>query len=163
VTEHKLVHRELWAFLHAKGFPSTMNREALRKVTFLVERQACASKRLELMDWDFAEGGLHSDDVALVVLLAEALGLNQGVDWDWGLELDDYHFEIAYRSSPKLQGLFRLLDLYHEACLAILITYHRAENMSPEKLQQRFRERGATSKKKSNAYTRRLYAPCKKP
>jgi len=136
----KLVQEEFWAFLHANGFPPSVNGQALRKATFIVERQACAGKRLELEFWNFAEEGMHSDDVALVFLLAEALGLKQGVDWDWGLEPDDYHFEIAYRNCSKLRELFRLLDLFRDARATALTAFLQAENKSQEELQQLFQE-----------------------
>ena len=97
-------------------------------------------KRMRIRRWRYADGGMHSDDVALVFVLAEALGLKQGVDWDWGLEPDDYHFEIAYRNCSKLRELFRLLDLFRDARATALTAFLQAENKSQEELQQRFQE-----------------------
>jgi len=135
----KLVREELWAFLRAKGFPN-VNERKLREATSKLVRQACTRKRLELEDRDFTEGGTHVEDVAVVYLLAKALGLKQGVDWDWTLEPDGYHLQIAYRSRPKLQELFRLLDLFRDARATALTAFLQAENKSQQELQQRFQE-----------------------
>ncbi|RLE41405.1 hypothetical protein DRJ19_05935 [Candidatus Woesearchaeota archaeon] len=54
------------------------------------------------------------------MLLAEELGLKQGLDWDWGLEIDNYHFEVAYRNSDRIEKLLKLVDLYNEESLVFI-------------------------------------------
>jgi len=117
-----------------------VNERKLREATSKLVRQACTGKRLELEDWDFMESGTHVEDVAVVYLLAKALGLKQGVNWDWTVEPDGYHLQIAYKSNPKLQELFRLLDMFRDVRATALTAFLQAENPSQEELQQRFQE-----------------------
>lgn len=136
----KSVRREFWCFLRAKGFP--IGEVDLQRHHRFVINESVRGKRLQLKEWCFAEGALHGDDVAVVSALAEKLGLRLGVDWDWGLEADDYHFEVAYRKSPVINELFRLLDLYHDANMVLLRVYGRlnGQQSSHEELQRLFAE-----------------------
>ena len=111
------LRREFWAYLHSQGFPASINDEAIHSACLMVESQAYRGKRLRLKGWSYVSGGLHSEDVALIMLLAKELGLKQGLDWDWGLEPDNYHFEVAYRNSDKVKKLLKLVDLYNEESL----------------------------------------------
>jgi len=114
------LRREFWAYLHSQGFPASINDEAIHSACLMVESQAYRGKRLRLKGWSYISGGLHSDDVAIIMLLAEELGLKQGLDWDWGLEIDNYHFEVAYRNSDRVEKLLELVDLYNEESLVFL-------------------------------------------
>ena len=114
------LRREFWTYLHSRGFPASIDDEAIRFACLRVEAKAYKGKRLRLGGWSFASGGLHSDDVALIMLLAEELGLKQGLDWDWGLEPDNYHFEVAYRNSDRVEKLLKLVDLYNEESLVFI-------------------------------------------
>jgi len=114
------LRREFWLHLYAQGFPKSINDENLRLARLEVEAQAYKGKRLRLKGYSFASGGLHSDDVALIMLLAEELGLKQGLDWDWGLEFDNYHFEVAYRNSDGVKKLLKLIDLYNEESIILM-------------------------------------------
>ena len=114
------LRREFWTYLHSRGFPSHIDDEVICDAVLRVEAQAYRGKRLRLKGWSYASGGLHSEDVALIMLLAEELGLKQGLDWDWGLEPDNYHFEVAYRNSDKVKKLLKLVDLYNEESLVFL-------------------------------------------
>ncbi|MEM2614064.1 MAG: hypothetical protein QXO15_07560 [Nitrososphaerota archaeon] len=112
--------REFWLSLYSQGFPQSINDESLHLACMKVEAQACRGKRLRLKGWSFCFGGLHSDDIALISLLAGELGLKQGIDWDWGLESDDYHFEVAYVNGDKVKNLLNLLDLYCRESLVFM-------------------------------------------
>ena len=114
------LRREFWNFLYSQGFPSTINDETLFLTAKGVSYEAFKGKRLRLKNWSFINGGEHEEDVALALLLAESLGLKEGVDWDWELEPDDYHFNIAFSDGDRVRELLRLLDLYNEASLVFL-------------------------------------------
>jgi len=114
------LRREFWAYLHSQGFPASINDEAIHAACLRVESEAFRGKRFRLKGWSYACGGLHSDDVALIMLLADELGLKQGMDWDWGLEPDNYHFEVAYRNNDGVEKLLKLVDLYNEESLVFI-------------------------------------------
>ena len=105
--------RSFWIYLHSQGFPQSINDEILHSVCLEIEFQVYRGKRLNLKNWSFCFGGLHTDDVALAWLLAKELGLKQDLDWDWGLEYDNYHLETAYVDGDQVKKLLELLDLYY--------------------------------------------------
>jgi len=118
--ELRNLRHEFWLSLYSQGFPQSINDESLRLACMKIEAQACRGKRLRLKGWSFCFGGLHSHDIALISLLAEELGLKQGIDWDWGLELDDYHFEVAYVDGDEINKMLNLLDLYYREFLVFM-------------------------------------------
>jgi len=111
---------EFWNFLYSQGFPSTINDEALFLVAERVRHEVFKGKRLRLKNWSFISGGEHAEDVALIMLLAKELGLRQRLDWDWGLDYDNYHFSVAFSYGERVKRLLRLLELYYEASLVLL-------------------------------------------
>ena len=124
---------EFWAFLRSQ---ETVQR-AVEKIEFL----AISGKRQGMRNWSWVEGGLHSDDVALVKLVADGLGLREGVDWDWQLEPDSYHYSVAYVDTAETRELSRLVELYHDAAIVFMQVKLRAdENLSDEELQKVFLE-----------------------
>lgn len=131
---------EFWAFLRSRGFPTEINDETIQRAVEMIEFQAFLGKRLGLRSWCLVEGGLHSDDVALVWLLAESLVLKQGVDWDWELEPDNYHYSVAYVHSFGINDLSGLVDLYNDATLVLLQVQLLADGKAGEELQQAFSE-----------------------
>jgi len=66
--------REFWAFLRAKGFPK-ISDEIIMAEASRVEAEASHGKCMKVRRWRYTDGGQHSDDVALVRILAESLGL----------------------------------------------------------------------------------------
>ena len=122
---YERVNREFWAFLRSQGFPEGIDDKMLQREAVRIETAASYGKRLRLRGWRWVDGARHSDDVALVSLLAEKLGLKQGEDWDWGLELDNYHMSIAYTGRPKVRRLQQLVDLYHKAEMIRLEVFSR--------------------------------------
>ncbi|MCD6241879.1 hypothetical protein J7K27_10300 [Candidatus Bathyarchaeota archaeon] len=137
------LRREFRAFLHAKGFPKGIDDKAIFEAEREVMSEAVNGKRLAEGDWYSVFGGCHSDDVAVVKLLAEKLGLKQGVDWDYGLELDDYHFEIAYGKSEKVYRLIQLVQLYFDASavfLAVSMRLSGKKHVSRAEIQKMFAE-----------------------
>ena len=114
------LRREFWIFLYSQGYPSTVNDETLFLAAERVSYEAFKGKRLRHKNWSFINGGKHAEDVALTRLLAKSLGLKEGVDWDWELEPDDYHFGIAFFDGNRIRELLRLLELYNEASLVFL-------------------------------------------
>ena len=116
----KSLRRNFWIYLHSQGFPQSINDEILHLACLEIESQACRGKRLSLKDWSFGWSGLHSDDIALILLLAEELGLKQGIDWDWGLESDRYHFEAVYMDGDGVKKLLKLLDFYYSESLIFM-------------------------------------------
>jgi len=108
------LRRSFWVYLHSQGFPQSINDEILHLACLEIESQVYRGKRLILKNWSLCFGGLHTDDVALAWLLAKELGLKQGLDWDWGLEYDNYHLETAYVDGDnRVKKLLRLSDLYY--------------------------------------------------
>ena len=137
------LRRELRAFLHAKGFPKGIDDKAILEAEREVMLEAVNGKRLADGDWQYVIGGCHSDDVAVVKLLAEKLGLKQGVDWDYGLELDDYHFEIAYGKSEKVYRLIQLVQLYFDASavfVAVSMQLASKKHVGEAEIQRLFKE-----------------------
>ena len=135
------LRRELWNFLYSQGFPSIINDETLMLATRKANYEAMRGKHLRLKHWIFISGGEHDEDVALTMLLARALGLKEGVDWDWGLELDGYHFDIAFSHGDKVEELLRFLELYNEAFLVLLnvsMKLESADSLKDHELQQMF-------------------------
>ena len=138
---YERVNREFWAFLRAQGFPGGIDDRALQRETVRIETAASYGKRLRLRGWRWVDGAQHSDDVALVSLLAEHLGLKCGEDWDWGLEPDNYHMSIAFTARPKVRRLQKLIDLFHRAEMIRLEVFSRisaskAGEISDEELQR---------------------------
>ena len=134
------IRREFWDFLRSQGFLGGVDAEAIMREASRIEVQA-EFKRFRLRIWDYGAGGEHGDDVALVKLLADCLGFEQGRDWDREYKPDNYHFSIVYSRSSRVDELHRLLDLYHDADLVRLQVYTRqGENLSSGELQQLFRE-----------------------
>jgi len=139
------VNREFWAFLRSQGFPAGIDDRAIQKRAFYIEELASYGKKLRLRNWRWVDGARHSDDVALVSLIAEKLGLRQGEDWDWGLEPDNYHMSIAYTGRPKVRRLQQLIDLFHRAEMIRLevfsrISASRAGEISDGELQRMLHE-----------------------
>jgi len=135
------VSQEFWAFLRAKGFPK-MNDETIMAEADRISAMA-PRKRMKARLWRYHEGGKHSDDVALVRILARSLGLEEGVEWDWALESDSYHFLIAFAGYPRSRKLIKMLDLYSDASLVRLQVFTRLRGkskVSNNELQQIFRE-----------------------
>ena len=114
------LRREFWNFLYSQGFPSVINDETLFLVAEEIYREAFKGKHLRLKNWSFIHGGEHEEDVALTRLLAKSLGLREGIDWDWRIEPDNYHFSIVFSNRYRVRDLLRLLDLYNEASLVLL-------------------------------------------
>jgi len=142
---YERVNREFWSFLRSQGFPAGIDDRMLQREAVRIETAASYGKRLRLRSWRWVDGARHSDDVALVSLLAEKLGLKQGEDWDWGLEPDDYHMSIAYTGRSKVRRLQQLVDLFHRAELIRLeifswISASKAGEISDEELQRMLHE-----------------------
>ncbi|MCD6572100.1 MAG: hypothetical protein J7K62_02390 [Thermoplasmata archaeon] len=139
------VNREFWLFLRNQGFPEGIDDKAIQRETLRIENAAAYGKRLRLRNWRWVDGAQHSDDVALVSLLADRLGLEQGRDWDWSLEDDNYHMDIAFSGRPKVRRLQQLIDLYHRAELVRLEVFSqippsKAKEISDEELQHMLHE-----------------------
>jgi len=139
------VNREFWAFLRSQGFPEGIDDRAIQRRAFYIEELASYGKKMRLRNWRWVDGARHSDDVALVSLLAEKLGLRQGEDWDWEVEMDNYHMSIAYTGRPKVRKLQQLVDLFNRAELIRLEVFSqippsKAEKISDEELQQLLHE-----------------------
>jgi len=135
------LNREFWIFLRSQGFPR-MTDEALMAEADRVSAEA-PQKRMSDRHWIYYSGGQHSDDVALVRLLAEMLGLKEGVEWDWTLESDNYHYLIAYSAHPRVKKLLRMLHLYHETSMIRLQAFTRVKGdveVDEDELQRIFRE-----------------------
>ena len=133
--------REFWTFLYSQGFPLTINDEILFLVAERVSYEAFKGKRLRLKNWSFINGGERVEDVALIRLLANSLGLKEGIDWDWEIEPDGYHFDIAFSDGDRIRELIRLIDLYNEASLVLLNALMKLSSKdSVEDLQQVFAE-----------------------
>jgi len=135
------LNREFWAFLRSRGFPRMSDRTVMAEAD-RVSAEASV-KRMRIRRWRYVDGGMHSDDVALVRILAESLGLKEGVEWDWTLEPDCYHFLVAYSGYPKVRKLLRMLDLYRDADmgrLQVLTRLRGAAEVSEEELQRIFME-----------------------
>ena len=138
---YERVNREFWAFLRSQGFPAGIDDRMLQRETVRIETAASYGKTLRLRSWRWVDGARHSDDVALVSLLAERLGLKCGEDWDWGLEPDNYHMSIAFTGRPKVRRLQQLVDLFHRAEMIRLevfsrISASRAGEIGDEELQR---------------------------
>ena len=114
------LRRSFWIYLHSQGFPQSVNDEILHLACLEIESQVYRGKRLSLKNWSLCFGGLHTDDVALAWLLAKELGLKQGLDWDWGLEHDNYHLETAYADGNRVKKLLKLLDFYYSETLIFM-------------------------------------------
>lgn len=132
---YDLVNREFWTLLRSMGFPREIDDAAIQREALRIEEKA-ENKRLMLRSWSMVEGGRHSEDVALVKLLADSLGLVQGRDWDWELEEDRYHFSIAYSRDPRVERLIRLADLFNRAQLVRIDFFGRVSPSEAEKLSQ---------------------------
>jgi len=134
------VNREFWAFLQSQGFPK-INDETIMAEADRISAMA-PRKRMKARSWRYLDGGQHSDDVALVRILARSLGLEEGVEWDWALESDNYHFLIVFAGYPRSRKLIKMLDLYRDADLVRLqvLTRLKGKAVSDDKLQQIFRE-----------------------
>jgi len=142
---YERVNREFWTFLRSRGFPDGIDDRMLQREAVRIENVASYGKTLRLRNWRWVDGARHSDDVALVSLLAERLGLKCGEDWDWGLEPDNYHMSIAYTGRPKVRRLQQLIDLYHRAEMIRLEVFSRissskAGEISDEELQRMLHE-----------------------
>jgi len=111
------IRREFWNFLYAQGFLNSINDEVISLAVKKVDSEVLNGKRVEIRKSSFIIGANHSNDVALIMVLAEQLGLKQGVDWDYGLESDKYHFEIAFKNNEAVKRLLRFSDLYNELSL----------------------------------------------
>jgi len=132
---------ELWNFLYSQGFPSNINDEVLFLATEKVNFEAFKGKRLRSKNWSFIVGGEHAEDVALTILLAEFLGMEEGSDWDWGLDYDDHHFIVAFSYGKKVKSLLRLSELYYEASLVLIRTLLKVKSaclLEHHDLQQMF-------------------------
>jgi len=143
---YEKVNREFWTFLRSQGFPEGIDDRAIQRRAVHVE-QIAMYKLIRLTDWRWVEvyGAQHSDDVALVSLLAESLGLEQGRDWDWGVESDEYHMYIAFSGRSKVRRLQQLVDLFNRAELIRLevfsqIAPSKAKEISDETLQRLLHE-----------------------
>ena len=142
---YERVNREFWAFLRSQGFPEGIDDRVLQREAVRIENVASYGKRLRLRGWRWVDGARHSDDVALVSLLAEHLRLKCGEDWDWGLEPDNYHMSIAFTGRPKVRKLQKLIDLFNRAELIRLevfsrISASRAGEIRDEELQRMLHE-----------------------
>jgi len=142
---YERVNRESWSFLRSQGFPDGIDDRMLQRETVRIETAASYGKTLRLRNWRWVDGARHSDDVALVSLLAEKLGLKQGEDWDWGLEPDNYHMSIAYTGRPKVRRLQQLIDLFHRAEMVRLEVFSqilpsKTEEISDDELQRMLHE-----------------------
>ena len=137
---HRL-NREFWTFLRSQDFPKMTDKTVMAEAG-KVEAESL-QKRMKDRRWIYYNGGQHSDDVALVRLLAERLGLKEGVEWDWILESDNYHYLIAYSAHPRVRKLLRMLDLYHDANMVRLQAFTRVKGgveVDEDELQRIFRE-----------------------
>jgi len=142
---YERINKEFWSFLRSQGFPGGIDDRMLQRETVRIETAASYGKTLRLRNWRWVDGARHSDDVALVSLLAEHLGLKCGEDWDWGLEPDNYHMSIAFTGRPKVRKLQKLIDLFNRAELIRLevfsrISASRAGEISDEELQRMLHE-----------------------
>jgi len=142
---YEQINRQFWTFLRSQGFPEGIDDRMLQREAVRIETAASYGKRLRLRNWRWVDGARHSDDVALVSLLAEQLGLKCGEDWDWGLEPDNYHISIAYTGRPKVRRLQQLIDLYHRAEMIRLEVFSRisaskAGMIGDEELQRMLQE-----------------------
>jgi len=61
------------------------------------------------------EGGLHSDDVALRIILFQKYGLRRRLDYDYCVEPDDYHWAFSYRLTPATRKALLDVDRYNDA------------------------------------------------
>jgi len=137
----KKLREEFWVSLHAKGFPKGIDDSAIFEAVKKVQLEALNGKRVADGNWFFTQGGCHDDDVAIHMLLAEKLGLKLGVHWDWGLELDNYHFEIAYGRGKQVEKLMKLLDLYYDASkvyINVAMQISAKKHVSRTKIQKMF-------------------------
>jgi len=137
---YERVNREFWAFLRSQGFPAGVDDRMLQREAVRIETAASYGKTLRLRNWRWVDRARHSNDVALVSLLADKLGLKCGEDWDWGLEPDNYHMSIAFTGRPKVRRLQQLVDLFHRAEMIRLEVFSRissskAGEISDEELQ----------------------------
>ena len=132
---------DFWNYLYSQGFPSNINDEALFLATEKVNFEAFKGKRLRFKNWDCITGGEHAEDVALTRLLAKSLGMEEGSDWDWGLDYEDYHFIVAFSYGKKVKEILRLLELYYEASLVLIRTLLKVKSaclLEHHDLQQMF-------------------------
>jgi len=60
------------------------------------------------------EGGLHSDDVALRILLFQKYGARKIHDYDYRVEPDDYHWIFCYRLTPVTRKALLDMDRYND-------------------------------------------------
>ena len=137
------LRREFWAFLRAKGFPKGIDDKAIFEAEREVMLEAVNGKRLTDGDWQYVIGGCHSDDVAVVKLIAEKQGLKRGIDYNYGLEADNYHFEIAYGKSERVYKLIQLVQLYFDASavfLAVSMRLAGKKHVSRAEIQKMFAE-----------------------
>ena len=105
--------------------------------------EAVNGKRLADGDWQYVIGGCHSDDVAVVKLIAEKQGLKRGIDYNYGLEADNYHFEIAYGKGERVYKLIQLVQLYFDASavfLAVSMRLAGKKHVSRAEIQKMFAE-----------------------
>ena len=137
------LRREFRAFLYAKGFPKGIDDKAILEAEREVMLEAVNGKRLADGDWQYVIGGCHSDDVAVVKLIAEKQGLKRGIDYNYGLEADNYHFEIAYGKGERVYKLIQLVQLYFDASavfLAVSMRLAGKKHVSRAEIQKMFAE-----------------------
>ena len=139
----KKLREEFWISLYAKGFPKEIDDNAIFEAVRKVQFEAFNGKRLTNNNWFLVSGGCHSDDVAINMLLAEKVGLKSGVHWDWGLESDNYHFEIGYGRGEQVEKLMELLDLYYDASqvyINVAMQISAKKRVSKAQIQRLFRK-----------------------
>ena len=117
------VIQEFWMFLRSQGFPSGIDYPLIQKVAHQIDALSFQTeKRLQEGSMSFISMADHDDDVAIIKLVADKLGLREGVDWDWGVSLDNYHYETGIRNKE----LSRLVDLFHEASpISLMVLYSK--------------------------------------
>jgi len=150
------IEEEFWAFLCTQGFPSGINEKVIFARDAEIRRILYVKPPKCSREWAWIHGGEHSDDVALVSVLAEKLGLKQGKDWDWWEEEDGYHLSIGFSNTPEVQKLLRLLNIYNEARIIRFDAEIFGEFESEEELQKFFQQRWKRLKEEKKRLMKQL-------
>lgn len=105
---------ELKIFLKVKGI--YISPSDIRVVVYQIQSTIARTMK-RIGHFPHISGGNHAFDVALFKVLSRRIGAREGLDWGWGLSLDNYHFDIGLNFTVKAK---RLSDMVMDYNIAVM-------------------------------------------
>ncbi len=114
---------ELTLFLKIKGL--FIKRDELRYIEFKIVEE-CERMPRRLGRFPIVQGGLHSDDIAVALVLAKRIGAKESFDFGWAQEYYSNHFNLGFSYTEKGN---QLMKMYADYNIAVMRSVQKSENI----------------------------------